>query len=55
MEGIVVGGNIRCLLKLGWHALLAGYAGENPASGVLWRKTAADGDLFKPVEPDGGI
>ena len=41
--------------EAGWHALLAGYAGENPASGVLWRKTAADGDLFKPVEPDGGI
>ena len=39
--------------EAGWHALLAGYAGENPASGVLWRKTAADGDLFKPVEPDG--
>ena len=39
--------------EAGWHALLAGYARENPASGVLWRKTAADGDLFKPVEPDG--
>ena len=32
-------------VEAGWHALLAGYAGENPASGVLWRKTAADGDL----------
>ena len=41
--------------EAGCHALLAVYAGENPASGVLWRKTAADGDLFKPVEPDGGI
>ena len=53
MEGIVVGGNIRCLFEAGWHALLAGYAGENPASGILWRKTAADGNLFEPAQSDG--
>ena len=30
--------------------------GENPASGLeSLEKTAADGDLFKPVEPDGSI
>ncbi len=54
MEGIVVGGNIRCLLKLAGTPYWPDMRGENPASGVLWRKTAADGDLFKPVEPDGG-
>ena len=39
--------------KAGWHTLLAGYAGESPASGVLWRKTASDGNLFKPAQSDG--
>lgn len=53
MEGIVVGGNIRCLLKLAGTPYWPDMQRENPASGILWRKTAADGNLFEPAQSDG--
>lgn len=52
MEGMVVGGNIRCLLKLAGYPLLARYAGKNPASGILGRKGPPDDYLPKPAAAD---
>ncbi len=55
MDGIVVGGNIRCLLKLAGTPYWPDMREKILLLESFWRKTAADGDLFKPVEPDGSI
>ena len=53
MEGIVVGGNIRCLLKLAGTPYWPDMREKILLLGVLWRKTAADGNLFEPAQSDG--
>lgn len=46
MEGIIVGGNIRCFLKSGRNRVFSGLGGKNSFIRSLWRRNAADDNLF---------
>lgn len=52
MEGVMIGGNIRCFLKLAGTDFSAGFPRKNPAPRSHGRRRSADGYVSVPAEND---
>lgn len=52
MEGVMIGGNIRCFLKLAGTDFQPDFRGKNPAPRSDGRRRSADGYVSVPAEND---